>query len=365
MGGVLIANPIPESRCAATRRRSRRGSPRRCKDAEREGVARKELTPFLLKRIFELTERQEPGRQYRAGREQRRGGGARSRWRWRSQPAAKPSAAMPARPRRRRCDDRRHRQPGGAAGARLRPARHDPQSCRAARAPTRRCWLASDGVEVAFRGARRRRATATLQKALLARFGVEPILARRSRSCLRAACHHPVDPDGERSFLTDRGANLNLCAVGPAASAARRRSHLLHVSGYALFEEGPRAAVLELMGEAERRRIPISVDPAVLFVSRRSSGRRAIPRMDARGASSSSRMRMRRRFFPAPPTPMNRSMCFRASIRIVAIKRGSEGAVAAEAASGGRWSASAPSVRGRRHVGRGRCVPRRLSRRLS
>jgi pseudouridine-5'-phosphate glycosidase len=55
MGGVLIANPIPEKDAldaAAIEARIEEA----IKGAEREGVSRKDLTPFLLKRIFELTE---------------------------------------------------------------------------------------------------------------------------------------------------------------------------------------------------------------------------------------------------------------------------------------------------------------------
>lgn len=55
MGGVLIANPIPEGDAldpAAIESRIAEA----IAGAEAEGVSRKELTPFLLKRIFELTE---------------------------------------------------------------------------------------------------------------------------------------------------------------------------------------------------------------------------------------------------------------------------------------------------------------------
>ncbi len=55
MGGVLVANPIPESHAleaAAIEARIAEA----IADAERQGVTRKALTPFLLKRIFELTE---------------------------------------------------------------------------------------------------------------------------------------------------------------------------------------------------------------------------------------------------------------------------------------------------------------------
>lgn len=54
MGGVLIANPIPESHALdAAEMESWIGAA--LKGAEQEGVARNKLTPFLLKRIFELT----------------------------------------------------------------------------------------------------------------------------------------------------------------------------------------------------------------------------------------------------------------------------------------------------------------------
>jgi pseudouridine-5'-phosphate glycosidase len=54
LGGVLIANPIPEEAAldaAAIEQRIAEA----IADAEHNGVSRKALTPFLLKRIFELT----------------------------------------------------------------------------------------------------------------------------------------------------------------------------------------------------------------------------------------------------------------------------------------------------------------------
>jgi sugar/nucleoside kinase (ribokinase family) len=70
-----------------------------------------------------------------------------------------------------------------------------------------------------------------------------------------------VDADGERSFLTDRGANLNL---GPADLPMHLLDgiDLLVVSGYVFFTEGPRTAVSALMKEARERKIATAVDPA-------------------------------------------------------------------------------------------------------
>ena len=54
LGGVLVANPIPESQALDKDEIEGRIN-EAIKGAEAEGVGRKELTPFLLKRIFELT----------------------------------------------------------------------------------------------------------------------------------------------------------------------------------------------------------------------------------------------------------------------------------------------------------------------
>lgn len=70
-----------------------------------------------------------------------------------------------------------------------------------------------------------------------------------------------VDPDGERSFLTDRGANL---ALSPSDMPVwlLDETRLVLVSGYSLFAEGPRRSVLWLAGEARQRNIPIAIDAA-------------------------------------------------------------------------------------------------------
>jgi len=55
MGGVLVANPIPESH-ALDAAEIETHITEALRGAEQEGITRKHLTPFLLKRIFELTE---------------------------------------------------------------------------------------------------------------------------------------------------------------------------------------------------------------------------------------------------------------------------------------------------------------------
>jgi sugar/nucleoside kinase (ribokinase family) len=70
-----------------------------------------------------------------------------------------------------------------------------------------------------------------------------------------------VGPDGERSFLTDRGANAALSEADLPASLLDGCQALV-VSGYSLFEPAPRAAVGALMEKAAARDVAILVDPS-------------------------------------------------------------------------------------------------------
>jgi sugar/nucleoside kinase (ribokinase family) len=70
-----------------------------------------------------------------------------------------------------------------------------------------------------------------------------------------------VGPDGERSFLTDRGANLAL-SPSDMPEWLLDVTRLVLISGYSFFAEGPRAAVQWLCEEARARDIEIAVDPA-------------------------------------------------------------------------------------------------------
>jgi sugar/nucleoside kinase (ribokinase family) len=67
-----------------------------------------------------------------------------------------------------------------------------------------------------------------------------------------------IDPDGERSFLTDRGANEALEAGDISDALIANASHI-SLSGYSFFSPSPRAAVLDVMRRAGDK--PISVDP--------------------------------------------------------------------------------------------------------
>jgi len=118
-------------------------------------------------------------------------------------------------------------------------------------------WLASFGVAVDF-VARVGSSDVNAEAARLSQAGVTPHLlgdSERPTGKLVAL----IDPNGERSFFTDRGANDTLCPADiPDELIAG--AELIHLSGYSFFAPSPRAAVLDVMGRAGAT--PVSVDPA-------------------------------------------------------------------------------------------------------
>lgn len=119
------------------------------------------------------------------------------------------------------------------------------------------CWLGHCGVPTRFAG-RVGTADRDAHHAAFARHGVDAHLAadtRRATGTVVAV----LGPDGERSFLTDRGANAHLAEPDlPAALLDGVRA--LHVSGHAFFLPGPRDAVRRLIGRADKAGIAVSVD---------------------------------------------------------------------------------------------------------
>ncbi len=117
-------------------------------------------------------------------------------------------------------------------------------------------WLAHFGAAVDF-VARVGAADRAREATRLSRAGVTPHLAgdpRRQTGRLIAL----VDASGERSFLTDRGANLAL-SPRDIPGALVDGAAAIHLSGYSFFAPGPRAAVSGVMARAAGR--PIGVDP--------------------------------------------------------------------------------------------------------
>ena len=118
-------------------------------------------------------------------------------------------------------------------------------------------WLARFGAKVDF-VARVGAADRQAETRRFARAGVEAHLAGDS-ALETGRLIALVDPSGERSFLTDRGANEALEA-GDVADALIASATLIHLSGYSFFGPGPRAAALDVMRRAQGK--PVGVDPA-------------------------------------------------------------------------------------------------------
>ena len=120
-------------------------------------------------------------------------------------------------------------------------------------------WLGAMGADVAF-AARVGFADKSTYENYFRGLGVVPILAA-DREQPSGVLVTIVDPDGERSFLTDRGANLNLCAADLPQNLLDDLGLVL-VSGYSFFAPGPREAVRALLAAARAREVTVAVDPA-------------------------------------------------------------------------------------------------------
>lgn len=201
------------------------------------------------------------------------------------------------------------------------------------------CWLAAEGVGVRF-AARVGASDHARQKLALAAYGVDARLGA-DEVAPSGTLITLLAPDGERSFLTDRAANLNL---GPSdlPDSLLDGVDLVHVSGYALFEAGPRAAVLDFLAEMRGRGIPYSVDPASY------SFLHEVGASDFLGWTRGARF-----FFPnedeaatltGENDPHKQLDALLQHHEIVVIKRGAEGAVAGEAKTGARLSSAAKRV---------------------
>jgi sugar/nucleoside kinase (ribokinase family) len=201
------------------------------------------------------------------------------------------------------------------------------------------CWLARESVTSRF-VARVGHEDHARQTVDLAAYGVD---ARLGSDLMQptGALVTLVSPDGERSFLTDRGANLQLQSAD-LPHVLLDGVDLVHVSGYALFEAGPRAAVIDFLREVERRKIPFAVDPASYsflqevgpsqFLDWTRKAGILFPNEDEAAvltgeAILSAQLDALMKIYP-----------------LVILKRGAEGAVAAEGATGRRWSEPAPET---------------------
>jgi sugar/nucleoside kinase (ribokinase family) len=196
-------------------------------------------------------------------------------------------------------------------------------------------WLARAGVEVDFVARVADRDVERIAAELRAE-GVTPRLAG-DPDLPTGRLIVLVEPSGERSFLTARGANDALMQADIPA-AALGRADWLHLTGYTFQKRGPRAVAQALL--AQRGRIPVSVDPgsaaplramgAQNFFNWTAGAALLLPNADEAAALTDADDPERQRARLAERYPL------------VVIKRGAAGA---EAFSGPAfWSASAPAA---------------------
>jgi sugar/nucleoside kinase (ribokinase family) len=120
-------------------------------------------------------------------------------------------------------------------------------------------WLGAMGASVRF-VAKVAAADVADISAYLSAHRVEPVLVPDA-AAPSGVLVTIVDANGERSFLTDRGANLNL-GTADLPDSVLDGVGLVLVSGYSFFTPGPRAAVMGLLKTAKARGISTAVDPA-------------------------------------------------------------------------------------------------------
>jgi sugar/nucleoside kinase (ribokinase family) len=221
-------------------------------------------------------------------------------------------------------------QVGTDTAARIRPAAGGSGANQAA-------WLARAGMQVVFLG---RVGAADYEEQLrrLRECGVDARLGRDAEATTGTLINL-ISADGERSFLTDRGANSFLCADDLAVKHLEGAGWV-HVSAYSLYEAGPRAAVMGFWAGAWARGLAVSVDPASSSLLREVGVERflewtrgaglCVPNADEAAVLAGTE-------------DVEAQLKFLAErYETVVIKRGAEGAVAARGAA--RWSCGAPVV---------------------
>jgi sugar/nucleoside kinase (ribokinase family) len=203
--------------------------------------------------------------------------------------------------------------------------------------PNQAAWLAAFGVRTIFAG-RAGAADVAHHAASLAAFGVEPCLAA-DPGLPTGRVVALIAPDGERSFFTDRGANDGLCRAD-LPDGLLDSVDLVHVSGYALFTETPRDAVLNLLAESARRKIPFAVDPASHSFLGEVGAKRFLECTEAAAICFPNEAEAAVLAGTSDPDAQLETLS--RIYETVVIKRGAAGAIAASGRS--QWSAKAASV---------------------
>jgi sugar/nucleoside kinase (ribokinase family) len=196
-------------------------------------------------------------------------------------------------------------------------------------------WLASFGAGVDF-VARVGAADVERETARFKAIGVAPhLVGDRIHETGRLVAL--IDANGERSFLTDRGANEKLEARDIPDALIASASHI-SLSGYSFFAPSPRAAVLDVMRRAGDK--PISVDPASAEFLREVGAENFLAW--TRGAEILFPNEEEAAVLAGSTDPETQCARLAALYPLVVVKRGASGAEAAEGER--RWSVKAPTI---------------------
>ena len=218
-------------------------------------------------------------------------------------------------------------------------------------------WLARFGVSVDF-VARVGAADVESETARFKAIGVAPhLVGDRTHETGRLVAL--IDDSGERSFLTDRGANEALEA-GDISDALIEGAALIHLSGYSFFAPSPRASVLDVIRRAGDK--PISIDPASAEFLREVGADNFLAW--TRGAAILFPNEEEAAVLAGSDDPETQCARLAAHYPLVVVKRGAAGAEAAQGER--RWRVGAPKIEALDTTGAGDAfVAAFLSHRLS
>lgn len=127
-------------------------------------------------------------------------------------------------------------------------------------------WLAVSGVPTAFVGVVGADEAGAARVAELTELGVRPVVRRAEAAVTGSVV--VISCAGERTMLSDRGANLLLSRADVDAGLASGARHL-HLSGYVLLEPPTRDAGRYALAAARRRGLTTSVDLAAAPIMQR------------------------------------------------------------------------------------------------
>ncbi|SRR5579883_139 len=151
-----------------------------------------------------------------------------------------------------------------------------------------------------------------------------------------------INPSGERSFFTDRGANDGLTARDIPDALLDGVDHV-HISGYSFVAAGPRAAMIDLIARAKTRGVPTSVDPASSEFLREIGPQNFLAW--TAGVDMCFPNEDEARVLTGAESTDEQLAALVSRYKLVVLKRGAAGCEAADGAEGlQRWRATAPRV---------------------